>query len=253
MSMDYSDRDIEVIVGCVQGMVDVINKSLQLTQTSKVIKTKVSRLNLAKQRLGELKALVNEHSFIKLTSLEAVEKSIAEIENEFHAAGYFETEKTVPAKPRKSSATIGELQNIPLSTWSDGDLIVGLQFSATLQLRTPLRVLRWHGRVHTNRKKPPPKVVKEGWEGAWFPKTKTFRELGIDLPEMDEGTAASDIGSVKPSEYLPFLIGIHEIVESKSPLRVREAQLRDFLSKPEWKRFSDAHKGIEAALSRWLR
>jgi hypothetical protein len=64
MSMDYSDRDIEVIVGCVQGMVDVINKSLQLTQTSKVIKTKVSRLNLAKQRLGELKALVNEHSFI---------------------------------------------------------------------------------------------------------------------------------------------------------------------------------------------
>jgi hypothetical protein len=39
--MDYSERDIGAIAESAQSFVDVINKSLQMTQTSKVIKTKV--------------------------------------------------------------------------------------------------------------------------------------------------------------------------------------------------------------------
>jgi hypothetical protein len=131
--MDYSERDIGAIAESAQSFVDVINKSLQMTQTSKVIKTKVSRLNLAKQRLEELKDLAKAHPFIKLTSLDAVERNIVDIENEFQAAGYFATEMKFSAATRELTSNVGEMQNKPLSAWGNGDLIVGLQFHATLQ------------------------------------------------------------------------------------------------------------------------
>jgi hypothetical protein len=149
---------------------------------------------------------------------------------------------------KKSGWTLGDLQKIPLSDWWDSDLIAGLEFFATLQLRTPLRVLRWHGKVHTNRNQPPPKVATEGWEGIWLPKTKTWKELGgADIPRFEPSTVASDIGEVDPSEYFPYLLGIHEITEAKLPISVRLTQLREFLSRPEWSQFNDAH-GTEAVL-----
>lgn len=154
---------------------------------------------------------------------------------------------------RKSGGTVGELQNMSLSDWGNDDIIAGLEFFATLQLRTPLRVLRWHGKIHKDRDKPPPKVAIKEWEGIWLPKIKTWKELGgADLPEFVPSTAASDIGPVKISEYFPYLLGIHEIVESTMPRDVLVVQLREFLSRPEWSNFNDAHKGAEAIVSRFF-
>jgi hypothetical protein len=119
------------------------------------------------------------------------------------------------------------------------DIITGLRFSATLQLRTPLRVLRWHGHIHEGRNSPPPAVIRESWEGVWLPKTKTFRELGVDLLELPPGHMASDIGPipVDGGGYLRFLIAVRKIVEGGEPVASRVEALQAFLGLPEWSPF----------------
>jgi hypothetical protein len=154
---------------------------------------------------------------------------------------------------KQPGMTAGEMQGMRLSTWDHGGIIAGLEFWATLQLRTPLRVLRWHGTLHTNRDSPPPCVVEAQWEGIWMIKTRSWKDLGgVDIPEFEPTTAASDIGPVKPSEYFPYLLGIHEISESDQPRGSKEAALRAFLACPEWSRFNSAHGGAAAVIARVL-
>ena len=111
----------------------------------------------------------------------------------------------------KTGTTVGDMQGMRLSTWDHRNTIAGLEFLATLQLRTPLRVLCWYGKVHTDRDSPPPQVVEAEWEGVWVLKPKTWKELGgVDIPEFETPTA-SDIGPVEASKYFLYLLGIHEI------------------------------------------
>lgn len=116
--------------------------------------------------------------------------------------------------------TIGSLQDKPLSEWvgNNDDIISGLEFHATLQLRTPLEVLLHHGEVFSEQGNPP-QYAKEAWQGIWTYKTKSWKELGIDIQEeLPETTASSDIGSLEPDEakeYLDFLIKFHTIAESE--------------------------------------
>lgn len=145
-----------------------------------------------------------------------------------------------------NSQTIGSLQNKPIAEWGNRDIINGLEFSATLQLRTPLEVLKRHGEIFSGHDTPP-QYAKEQWHGIWLPKTKTFRELGIDVNEMEEGSCASDAGSVKASEYLPFLLKFREIVEKT--LSVDEAIVSlEHLSKQDdnFKVFWNKHKAVDA-------
>lgn len=135
----------------------------------------------------------------------------------------------------------------PMLAWRDNqDWIKGLEFAATLQLRTPLRVLRRHGEQHTDLSKDPDPIAREMWEGIWLPLTKTFRELGLDVDEFPDGTFASDAGQVKADEYLPFLIAVREIVELHEPIDSRVAKLRNMLQNERWRHFVDANGGIEA-------
>ncbi|MFH0708907.1 MAG: helix-hairpin-helix domain-containing protein [Pseudomonadota bacterium] len=118
--------------------------------------------------------------------------------------------------------TIGSLQDKPLSEWirDNDDIISGLEFNATLQLRTPLEVLIHHGEVFSRKEGRPPQYAKEAWQGIWTHKLKSWKEIDPDLdcmPELPFGTTASDIGSLEPDEvkeYLDFLIKFHTIAES---------------------------------------
>lgn len=149
----------------------------------------------------------------------------------------------------KTGATVGDMQGMRLSTWDHRNMIAGFEFRATLQLRTPLRVLRWHGKVHTDRDSPPPKVVEAEWEGVWVLKPKNWKELGgVDIPEF-ETTTASDIGPVEASKYFPYLLGMHEISEGNQMRHVKEEALRAFLSRPEWAVFNKAHGGAAAVIA----
>ncbi|TDY04201.1 hypothetical protein [Thiohalophilus thiocyanatoxydans] len=80
----------QAISASAQRLVEIINESLKIANESKNADTKVSRLDVAKKRLEELKKLSNEHPFIKLTQLAQVEQSIAELEQEFLQAQYRE-------------------------------------------------------------------------------------------------------------------------------------------------------------------
>lgn len=149
----------------------------------------------------------------------------------------------------KTGATVGDMQGMRLSTWDHRNMIAGLEFRAMLQLRTPLRVLRWHCKVHTDRDSLPPQVVEAEWERVWVLNPKTWKELGgTDTPEFEPLTA-SDIGPVDASKYFPYLLGIHEISEGDQMRHVKEEVLRGFLSRPEWAAFTKVHGGEDAVIA----
>lgn len=136
---------------------------------------------------------------------------------------------------------------------SAGDIIEGVEFYATHELRTPLRILRCHGRKHHDMQKPPPRIADEEWQGVWLPVTNTWRSMAIDLPEMPERYVSSDAGAVMSSEYLPFLLAVRQIVEGSASAALRREWLEDEIyRRPQWSSFVRALGGHQAVLNRFF-
>lgn len=135
----------------------------------------------------------------------------------------------------------------------NADIIAGMRFAATMQLRTPLRILMRHGQILPLGTELPDDF--EQWMGIWVPKTKSFEELTggrikEDLRLEYEETAASAIGPVKPSEYLPFLMAIREVVEDQSLSAPKRMQAVEALCcRQEFKEFAERHGGAEEIFS----
>jgi hypothetical protein len=93
--------------------------------------------------------------------------------------------------------------------WDAGGLIQYFKFSATMQLRTPLKILQHHNDTHWDRSMPPPEIVTKPWQGIWVPCTRLS-----GLFEY-EATMASEIGQIPVSggDFLRFLLTIREAVE----------------------------------------
>lgn len=108
------------------------------------------------------------------------------------------------------------------------------RFCATMQLRTPLRVLARHGEVHSNRATAPPTIADEPWQGIWVPVSKTFRELGLDIDEPAPGTMASHIGPIPADggSFLSFLKSVRAVVESDGAAVERRKRLHHSLADP---------------------
>ena len=118
-------------------------------------------------------------------------------------------------------------------------LIKGWRLSATIQLRSPLRVLESHGRIHLLEDGSPPQPPQH--EGAWAVELKSNAELGINLPELQIGpqTTASDIGQIPRDggEYLRFLRAVRTIVERRDSVEMRLQALRAELLQSKWLEF----------------
>lgn len=95
--------------------------------------------------------------------------------------------------------------------WPAGDVVTHFKFCATMQIRTPLRILQHHNDTHWDRTQAPPKIVESSWQGIWVPCTRLsgFFETGA--------TMASEIGQipVNGGDFLRFLLTIREAVESR--------------------------------------
>lgn len=145
----------------------------------------------------------------------------------------------------KVEGTIGELQQAPFANWEHGDLIKGLRFVATLQLRTPLRVLSHHGEIHRDRLSVAPAYAREQWEGIWVP-------VVLDGPLR--GSMASDIGPIPATggDYLAFLLAVRAIVEANESIDVRIHKLLSMPLSDGWKEFIDALGGKEQIVSRFF-
>lgn len=156
--------------------------------------------------------------------------------------------------PRVISST-QESDRKALDTWrANSDLVTGLRFVATMQLRTPLRVLKRHGELHTNGNTTPPQIAEEMWEGIWLAKTKSFSELGIQMPEFGEGSMATEIGPIKGGigPYLAFLCAIRTCVEAHEPIEVRVEKLKAVLAEPDFTSFVRRHGGANTIIDRFF-
>lgn len=122
------------------------------------------------------------------------------------------------------------------------NVLVGWEFSATLQLRTPLRILTRHGELWHKLDVEPPTIIQELWEGIWIPKTRTWNELGgEDIPDFLPQSMASDIGPIPPDGglYLEFLISVRKIVESSATIDERIHSLTNEISAAKWAEISN--------------
>lgn len=127
------------------------------------------------------------------------------------------------------------------------DVLDGVIFIATLQIRTPLSVLQHHGEFHPG---PPSAVPKYGSlaDGIWIYKTKSWSELaGRKVREpITESCCASDIGPIQASKYLPFLKKFRTIVESNDSVDQKLALLFELRNSSEdfrdtWSRLQDVY------------
>jgi hypothetical protein len=158
--------------------------------------------------LIDLTEYAEKYPFIKIEKLHEVESNIRTFEDE-----------------------IKDFNKIIISSESDGtyyqnrDILKGLTFHATLQIRTPLSVLIHHGESFSG---PPSKAPRYGTEadGIWLYKTKTWREIGINIDEMSEVEGASDVGPVRASEYILFLIDFRKIVEGQDFINVKMTAIK---------------------------
>jgi hypothetical protein len=95
------------------------------------------------------------------------------------------------------------------------NVLKGMQFVATMMLRTPLNVLEHHGETFEGPVSNAP-IYGTQADGIWVPKVKTWREMGIDMDELPPSVMASEIGPIPENggDYLLFLKDFRRIVES---------------------------------------
>ena len=249
---DIPDPDVRSVYESCMTLAHVINESLQLANESKNAGTKVSRLRVARHKLDELKALIARFPVIRLPNLGAVEQTIADMDNKFIEAGFYAPTTTASHAATPVGIVSGQIgQMTPAEVaraLGSEDLINGLEFFATHQLRTPLRILLRHGELHRDIHSPPPVIATERWQGGGVMHRKTWRESGVDIDEMPS-TFASEIGTVSSYEYLPFLIAVRSVVERDGRASVRHDQLHDELGKANWSAFVHKLGGREVVLN----
>lgn len=142
--------------------------------------------------------------------------------------------------------------DMPLVPNGNEDIIAGYRFTATLQLRTPLRVLLEHNRLERISPEGPPMITSEMWQGIWVP------ELIPEFQFLSEGEqASSDIGPVPANggDYLPFLMDFRTIMEGSETVEQKEVALRDLTKKTgprgtRYAKFWTATALVEQALPR---
>jgi hypothetical protein len=137
---------------------------------------------------------------------------------------------------------------VPLRSHGANDDIVasGCWFRANVSLNTPLAVLHRHGEHFLGPVAGAP-VIAGGQHGGWQVRMKTWRELGVDLPDL-ASAMASPIGPVTPDEVIPFLVAFREIVEANLDHRTHVAMLLELgqhaAHSPYWQRFDQSHQDL---------
>lgn len=130
----------------------------------------------------------------------------------------------------------------------DDDIISGYVFRATLGIKIPLKILQRDGEIFKGKLNEAPKYGNRA-QGIWNIKTKSFRELGLDVDDFPETDSASDIGPIKRSVYLPFLIQFRSIADSRSSVSEKLVKLNVLkdsraVFSDVWDRLENRYKGF---------
>jgi hypothetical protein len=130
---------------------------------------------------------------------------------------------------------------------SDG-VISHLEFTATMQLRTPLDTLNYHGSICSADGRTPPFQALMA-DGIWLPVVDdAFSILRTGA------TMASDIGPIPydDKEYLTFLTTIRSAVEQVSNLTDRRKGLYIMLKDSPWPNFVASHGGVDSIVDKFF-
>lgn len=249
---DGRESQVELVAAMAQRMVDVVNESMQIANGSKNVETRRSRIRVARDRLADLQKLDSDYSFLALTNLADVERSIVALERE--------TDEMAPAlQPSPTLAVLGNPDALhPHEVTPDhplASLFVGMKFSATLNVKTPLRLLQRDGQVVPLGA--PLAADFDRSMGHWFPvpKRDTMEEVfpGISAKIDAASKRASTAGPVKAAEYLPFLIAVREAVEDPSDgISARMTRLHEACALPAFSRFVAAEGGAGRMCDRFF-
>jgi hypothetical protein len=127
------------------------------------------------------------------------------------------------------------------------------EFRASLQLRTPRRVLLRHGEVHADPQSPPPVIATEVWQGRWVRRRAGDQRPGdSSFPPHLYERVATDAGRVEPYNYLPFLLAVRAVVESAGAVGDRRQALAKELGNEDWRGFVTKLGGVADILDRFF-
>lgn len=108
----------------------------------------------------------------------------------------------------------------PTTNWrklaeDNADIVAGWCLSVTMQTRTPLKWLLRHGEFRAGADAVLDEVPEQ--HGIWVPVTKSWEDLGVDIPELPPTTMASEVGPIPEDggDFLVFLIEYRKIVEAE--------------------------------------
>ena len=167
-----SVSDLQIIEDSAMSMIHVINESLEIANKSVIYDTRVSRIQVVKDTLARLKEFSISYPSVSIISIDAVEKSIIDVERE--------TQDMMSYVPNTASESILRHNSRIGEMIADKDSVIkGAVYSATLQLRTPLWILLKDGEKWSGYGTPP--EIGEPWHGIWMPELKTWQELGINV------------------------------------------------------------------------
>lgn len=126
---------------------------------------------------------------------------------------------------------------MPIPPELTNGLIDGYIFSATMQMRTPLRILLLHGQKWTGTSSPPP--VEQLWHGIWIAALRGQKEFF--------GSMASEIGPIPADggDYLQFLIDVRRVVEGVGSIETKTLLLDEVAQR--WPSFIAA-RGLSGLL-----
>jgi hypothetical protein len=175
----FDNENSDFLTIMVNRLTEIINDSLNICEKTTNLETKKSRVELASEKLDELKKLCFEYDSISLGSLGETEILINKYKKE---VGY-----------RLDS----EFHS----------LIIGVTFHPTLKLSTPLFILEKSGEVFEGDVGDSPKYGDES-QGIWIAK------LNSEFDFLKKGaTSASDAGSINTEQYLIYAKSFREIIE----------------------------------------
>lgn len=144
--------------------------------------------------------------------------------------------------------TAPEEQGEQITTYRDGvyeaaagndDILAGYRFCATLDPRTPLRILERHGTVSATL--PAKHDRTDPADGVWTPKVKSWKELGLNIKEFAPSVMASAVGLIPEDggEFLKMLIAFRQEAESVgTPVERAERAYHVVQSREEWREFA---------------
>lgn len=236
------NSDLPVLVEQADQYKKIINESISISSNSKNIETKVTRLELAKEKLAEFKSITSIHDHITFEQLEETEETIKKLEKEYAEKGYYFGIDTSPYRPQLLRA---------LGISSDSPFIQQYQLIASMQLQTPHRILQLHGKTIL-KDDPLLELPIQSNHGVWLPVPPSLfiDNKELNLPVLSE--VASEIGPISSSggKFLRFLLSIRSIAERQASIDKRVQSLKEEMSSEHWQDIVKKMKGMDGIIDR---